>query len=54
MEHHLARPVRGTTLHEQFMTLNPLEFMEAVDPLVVEKWLKKMVAIFEVMEVTEE
>ncbi|XP_057461053.1 uncharacterized protein LOC130751444 [Actinidia eriantha] len=50
----MARPVRGTTLHEQFMKLNPPEFMGATDPLVAEEWLKKLDIIFEVMEVTDE
>ncbi|GFZ00496.1 hypothetical protein Acr_14g0001310 [Actinidia rufa] len=54
MEFQMARPVRGTTLHEQFMKLNPPEFMGALDPLVAEEWLKKLDAIFEVMEVTDE
>ncbi|XP_057515024.1 uncharacterized protein LOC130796681 [Actinidia eriantha] len=54
MEFQMARPVRGTTLHEQFMKLNPPEFMGATDPLVAEEWLKKLDAIFEVMEVVDE
>ncbi|XP_057506535.1 uncharacterized protein LOC130789736 [Actinidia eriantha] len=54
MEFHMPRPVRGTTLHEQFIKLNPTEFMGATDPLVDEEWLKKLDAIFEVMEVTDE
>ncbi|XP_057497349.1 uncharacterized protein LOC130782069 [Actinidia eriantha] len=54
MEFQMARPVRGTTLHEQFMKLNPPEFMGATDPLVAEEWLKKLDAIFEVMEVIDE
>ncbi|XP_057482041.1 uncharacterized protein LOC130768974 [Actinidia eriantha] len=54
MEFQMARPVRGTTLHEQFMKLNPPEFMGATDPLVAEEWLKKLDTIFEVMEVTNE
>ncbi|GFS42100.1 hypothetical protein Acr_00g0078100 [Actinidia rufa] len=54
MEFQMARPVRGTTLHEQFMKLNPPEFVGAIDPLVAEEWLKKLDAIFEVMEVTDE
>ncbi|GFZ12763.1 hypothetical protein Acr_23g0011480 [Actinidia rufa] len=54
MEFQMARPTRGTTLHEQFMKLNPPEFVGAVDPLVAEEWLKKLDAIFEVMEVTDE
>ncbi|GFZ01882.1 hypothetical protein Acr_15g0004910 [Actinidia rufa] len=54
MEFQMARPVRGTTLHEQFMKLNPPEFMGATDPLVAEEWLKKLDTIFEVMEVTSE
>ena len=36
------------------MKLNPPEFMGTTDPLVVEKWLKKLDTIFEVMEVTKE
>ncbi|XP_057468765.1 uncharacterized protein LOC130757974 [Actinidia eriantha] len=39
MEFQMARPVRGTTLHEQFMKLNPPEFVGATDPLVAEEWL---------------
>ncbi|GFY95012.1 hypothetical protein Acr_10g0003970 [Actinidia rufa] len=54
MEFQMARPVRGTTLYEQFMKLNPPEFVGAIDPLVAEEWLKKLDAIFEVMEVTDE
>ncbi|XP_057508542.1 uncharacterized protein LOC130791418 [Actinidia eriantha] len=54
MEFQMARPARGTTLHEQFMKLNPPEFMGAIDPLVAEEWLKKLDTIFEVMEVTNE
>ncbi|GFZ19560.1 hypothetical protein Acr_28g0002650 [Actinidia rufa] len=54
MEFQMARPARGTTLHEQFMKLNPPEFVGAIDPLVAEEWLKKLDAIFEVMEVTDE
>ena len=54
MEYQIARLARGTTLHEQFMKLNPLEFMGAIDPLVAEEWLKKLDSIFEVMEVTKE
>ncbi|XP_057471276.1 uncharacterized protein LOC130760096 [Actinidia eriantha] len=54
MEFQMARPARGTTLHEQFMKLNPPEFMGATDPLVAEEWLKKLDTIFEVMEVTDE
>ena len=50
----MARPVRGTILHEWFMKLNPPEFVGATDPLVVEEWLKKLDAIFEVLEVTDE
>ncbi|GFS37139.1 hypothetical protein Acr_00g0050120 [Actinidia rufa] len=50
MEFQMARPARGTTLHEQFMKLNPPEFVGAIDPLVAEEWLKKLDAIFEVME----
>ncbi|GFY90953.1 hypothetical protein Acr_07g0011490 [Actinidia rufa] len=47
MEFQMARPARGTTLHEQFMKLNPPEFMGATDPLVAEEWLKKLDTIFE-------
>ena len=36
------------------MKLNPLEFVRATNPLVAEEWLKKLDAIFEVMEVIEE
>ena len=54
MEFQMARPARGTTLHEQFMKLNPHEFVGVIDPLVAEEWLKKLDAIFEVMEVIEE
>ncbi|GFZ06902.1 hypothetical protein Acr_18g0010720 [Actinidia rufa] len=54
MEFQMARLVRGTTLHEQFMKLNPPEFVGAIVPLVAEEWLKKLDAIFEVMEVTDE
>ncbi|XP_057490945.1 uncharacterized protein LOC130776710 [Actinidia eriantha] len=54
MEFQMARPVKGTTLHEQFMKLDPPEFVGATDPLVAEEWLKKLDAIFEVMEVTDE
>ena len=54
MEHQLARSVRGTALHEQFMKLNLLQFMGAANPLVAEEWLKKLAIIFEVMEVIEE
>ncbi|XP_057484593.1 uncharacterized protein LOC130770961 [Actinidia eriantha] len=54
MEFQMARPVRGTTLHEQFMKLNPPKFVGATDPLVAEEWLKKLDTIFEVMEVTNE
>ena len=54
MKHQLARPVRGTTLHEQFMKLNAPKFMGVVDPLVDEEWLKKLAGIFEVIEVTKE
>ncbi|XP_057476958.1 uncharacterized protein LOC130764673 [Actinidia eriantha] len=54
MEFQMARPARGTTLHEEFMKLNPPEFVGAIDPLVAEEWLKKLDAIFEVMEVTDE
>ncbi|XP_057482044.1 uncharacterized protein LOC130768977 [Actinidia eriantha] len=50
MEFQMARPVRGTALHEQFMKLNLPEFMGTTDPLVAEEWLKKLDAIFEVME----
>ncbi|XP_057506510.1 uncharacterized protein LOC130789696 [Actinidia eriantha] len=46
--------MRGTTLHEQVMKLNPPEFTGAIDPLVAEEWLKKLGTIFEVMEVTNE
>ena len=53
-EYQIARPTRGTTLHEQFMKLNPPKFMGATDPLVVEEWLKKLDAIFEVKEVIEQ
>ena len=54
IEFQMARPARGTTLHEQFMKLNPHEFVGVIDPLVAEEWLKKLDAIFEVMEVIEE
>ncbi|GFY96196.1 hypothetical protein Acr_11g0005020 [Actinidia rufa] len=54
MEFQMARPVRSTTLHEQFMKLNLPEFVGAIDLLVAEEWLKKLDAIFEVMEVTDE
>ena len=54
MEHQLARPARGTILYEQFMKLNPPEFVGATNPIMAEEWLKKLGAIFEVMEVTEE
>ena len=54
MEFQMAWPVRGTTLHEQFMKLNPPEFAGATDPLVAEKSLEKLDAIFEVMELTDE
>ena len=40
-------------MHEQFMKLNPPEFVGATDPLVAEEWLKKLDAIFEVIEVTK-
>ena len=49
MEYQIARPTRSTILHEQFMKLNPLEFVGAIDPLVAEEWLKKLDTIFEVM-----
>ena len=54
VEYQLARPARGTTIHEQFMNLNPPEFVGATDLIVAEEWLKKLGVIFEVMEVTEE
>ncbi|XP_057478100.1 uncharacterized protein LOC130765643 [Actinidia eriantha] len=54
MEFQMARPVRGTTLYEQFMKLNSPEFMGATNPLVAEEWLKKLDTIFEVIEVTDE
>ncbi|GFS41661.1 hypothetical protein Acr_00g0075610 [Actinidia rufa] len=50
MEFQMARPVRSTTLHEQFMKLNSPKFMGATDPLVAKEWLKKLDAIFEMME----
>ena len=50
----MARPTRDTTLHEQFMKLNLPKFVGATDPLVAEEWLKKLDAIFEVMEVIKE
>ena len=53
MENQIARQARDTTLHEQFMKLNPLELVGATDPPVDEEWLKKLDAIFEVMEVTK-
>ena len=37
MEFQMARPVRCMTLHEQFMKLNPPEFVGATDPLVAEE-----------------
>ncbi|XP_057481971.1 uncharacterized protein LOC130768882 [Actinidia eriantha] len=36
------------------MKLNPPEFIGATDPIVANKWLKKLDTIFEVMEMTEE
>ena len=55
IEQQMARPVRSTTIHEQFMKLNLPEFVgTTTDPLVAEEWLKKLGAIFEVMGVTEE
>ena len=54
MEYQIARPTRSTTLHEQFMKLNPPEFVGATDPLIAEEWVKKLNAIFEVMGVIEE
>ena len=54
MEYQITRPTRSTTLHEQFMKLNPLEFVGAIDPLMAKEWLKKLDTIFEVMGVTEE
>ena len=55
IEYQSARPAqRAITLHEQFMKLNPPEFIGTTDPLVAEEWLKKLEAIFEVMAVTDE
>ena len=55
MEQQITRPVRSTTIHEQFMKLNPPKFVgTTTDPLVAEEWLKKSGAIFEVMGVTDE
>ena len=36
------------------MKLNPSEFVGTIDPLVAEEWMKKLDAIFEVIEVTDE
>ena len=36
------------------MKLNPPEFVGTTNPLVAAEWLKKLDAIFAVMEVTEE
>ena len=55
IEYQSLRPVqKASTLHEQFMKLNPPEFTGTTDPLVAEEWLKKLEAIFEVMTVTDE
>ncbi|GFS35301.1 hypothetical protein Acr_00g0038970 [Actinidia rufa] len=54
MEYQIVRMARSTTLHEQFIKLNLLEFVGATNLLMAEEWLKKLGAIFKVMEVLEE
>ena len=47
VEQQVARPVRSTTIYEQFMKLNPPEFGETTTgSLAAEEWLKKLGAIF--------
>lgn len=43
-----------STIHEQFMKLQPPTFSSGVEPLEAEEWLKRMESIFDVMSVSDD
>ncbi|XP_058180038.1 uncharacterized protein LOC131298572 [Rhododendron vialii] len=43
-----------STIHEQFMKLQPPTFSGGVEPLEAEEWLKRMESIFDVMSVSDD